>query len=74
MIDHDKVKTEAKKIMDEFMNALDSVGELKEEYGAERATETRVPSKTSFLGFRKAMFRNAKKKNDDYIIMGKREW
>ncbi len=73
-MDIEKVRAQAVQIMDEFMKSLDAIKGLKEEYGVERDVQLRNAGKSSFPDFRGKMFRNAKKKNDDYIIAGKRNW
>ncbi|MBI2141962.1 hypothetical protein HYU15_00555, partial [Candidatus Woesearchaeota archaeon] len=55
-------------------NALDRVGKIREEYGVERKTEARIPGKPSFPGFRSRFFRNAPRKNADYIIAERKNW
>ena len=74
MVDHEKIRVQAKQIMDEFVNALGRIGEVKEEYGVERQEETRITRTQSFPGFRERMFRNAPKKNKDYLIMERKHW
>ncbi|MBI2574475.1 hypothetical protein HYV82_01165 [Candidatus Woesearchaeota archaeon] len=74
MADREKIRAQAKQIMDEFVNALDRVGKIREEYGVERHDETRVPGKPSFPGFRQRFFMNAPKKNEEYIIAERKSW
>ncbi len=74
MIDPEFVRKQAKQIMDEFIKALDRVGAIKEEYGLEREDQTRVPGSPDFPGFRERMFKNAPKKNSDFIVMEKKKW
>ncbi len=72
MIDHEKIRKQAKQIMDEFVNSLPS--ELKDDFGTERDLETRVPGKHLKDGFKERMLKNAPKKNSDFIIAGKKNW
>ncbi len=72
MIDTDKVRKQAKQIMDEFINALPS--ELNEDFGSERDLQTRMPGKPLKGDFRDRMLKNAPRKNSDFIIAGKKHW
>lgn len=74
MVDREKIRSQAKQIMDEFVNALERVDSIREEYGVERREETRVSGTSSFPGFRSRFFRNAPKKNDEYIIAERKNW
>ena len=74
MIEREKIRTQAKEIMDEFVKALDKVENIKQDYGIDRENEVRIPGKPVHGSFRERMFRNAPKKNDGYLIMGKKNW
>lgn len=61
--------------MDEFIKALDKVGEMGGEVGIEREKTTREASKSKpDRDFRERMLRNAPKKDSDYIIAEKKSW
>ncbi|MBI3052147.1 Asp-tRNA(Asn) amidotransferase GatCAB subunit C [Candidatus Woesearchaeota archaeon] len=74
MTDHEKIRAEAKQIMDQFMLALEKVEVEQEEYGTERAEQTSGEKPEAWPGFRERMFRNAPKKNSSYIIAEKKGW
>jgi len=71
----DKILSEAKKIMDEFIKALSNV-KLKEKFGVERLKQTRTPltEKCENSDFKKRMLANAPKVKDDYLVMEKKKW
>jgi Asp-tRNA(Asn)/Glu-tRNA(Gln) amidotransferase C subunit len=69
----EKIAEQAKKIMDDFSKALESV-DSKEDFGISRLHQLRDSKEESFQGFRERMFKNAKKKNDDFIIAEKKGW
>jgi Asp-tRNA(Asn)/Glu-tRNA(Gln) amidotransferase C subunit len=71
----DEILKQAKKIMDEFVSALDKV-KVKEKFGAEREKQVRVASDIceDSSDFRKRIFRNAPKIKDDYFQMEKKKW
>jgi Asp-tRNA(Asn)/Glu-tRNA(Gln) amidotransferase C subunit len=72
---HEEILAQAKRIMDEFVSALDKV-KIKESFGVKRDNQTRVPEKEcpDSSEFRKRIFKNAPKIKDDYFIMEKKEW
>jgi len=74
-MDQKEILKQAKKIMDEFVSALDKV-KVKEKFGVRRDNQTRSPDKkfVDTSEFRKRMFKNAPKIKDDYLIMEKKEW
>ena len=72
--DPEKIKKQAKQIMDEFMKALDKIGQDNPHFGIERESQTRTPRKTDYPAFRSKMFKNAPKKNSDYIITERKKW
>ncbi len=70
----EQVQKQAKKIMDDFIQALDKVN-LDENFGIEREEETRIPAEPeSSEEFKKLMFKNAPKTKDDYIQAEKKKW
>lgn len=74
MTDMEKIRRNAKLIMDEFVSALERVDEIKADYGTERKNEVRKPENREFPGFKGKILRNAPRKNRDYIIMNKKSW
>ncbi|MBI2175935.1 hypothetical protein HYU40_01110 [Candidatus Woesearchaeota archaeon] len=73
--DEEKIKKQAKAIMDEFVKALDKVGDLSGEVGLEREQTTREGKKSKpDDGFRERMLTNAPKKDSDNIIAEKKSW
>lgn len=76
MADVEKIRIQAKRIMDDFMIALDKVKGIEERFGIDRAEETRVPSKKPkpSAEFRAIMFSNAPKVKDDCIVAEKKKW
>ncbi|MBI3033620.1 hypothetical protein HYY72_00475 [Candidatus Woesearchaeota archaeon] len=74
MTDLEKIRRNAKQIMDEFVSALDKADEIKPEYGTDRKGEVRKPEKHDFPGFKEKILRNAPRKNQDYVIMNKKSW
>jgi Asp-tRNA(Asn)/Glu-tRNA(Gln) amidotransferase C subunit len=75
MIDKEKIEKEAKKIMDDFISALDKVPEIGQQFGQEREEQLRVPEKhEDSKEFRKRIFKNAPKVKDDYFVMEKKSW
>ena len=74
-MDEEKIKKQAKKIMDEFISALNKVPKIKEVFGQERKQFTRKPLKSEYgSGFKKRMLKNAPKVKDDQLIMEKKSW
>jgi hypothetical protein len=75
MIDREKIEKEAKKIMDDFISALDKVPEIGQQFGNEREEQLRVPEKPEdSKDFKKKIFKNAPKVKDDYFVMEKKSW
>ena len=71
----EKIKKQAKAIMDEFIKALDKAGQV---YGGympepEQATRTAVAKKNE-ARFRERMLKNAPRKEDDQILAEKKSW
>lgn len=75
MIDKEKIKKQAKHIMDNFIKALDKAKGIKEQFGSERKDSTRAKvKKHKDPDFRERMFNNAPKKRDDFLVMEKKSW
>ena len=74
-LDQEKIKRQAKAVMDDFIKALDKVGEISGEVGIERDEMTRVakPNKPD-SDFRERMLKNAPKKDDGQILAEKKRW
>jgi len=74
-MDEEKIKKQAKKIMDEFISALNKVPKIKEEFGVERKQFTRKSEKSEYgKEFKEKMLKNAPKVKDDQIRMEKKSW
>ena len=75
-MDKEAIRKQAKKIMDDFVSALDKAKEIEEKFGAERSEQMRDASGKCYDSskFRKRMFRNAPKVKDDCLIMEKKSW
>lgn len=74
-MDEEKIKKQAKEIMDEFMKALEKLDEKGQEFGSERERFLRNPKgKKSNPEFRRRMLRNAPKSKDGYIAAEKKKW
>lgn len=75
MIDREKIRKEAKHIMNNFIKALDKAEGVKQEFGSERKASMREKiKKHKDPDFRKRMFKNAPKKRDDFLVMEKKNW
>jgi len=75
MLNEEKIRNQAKKIMDEFISALDKVPKIKEDFGVERKQFTRKAEKSEYgHEFKKRMLKNAPKVKDDQIQMEKKSW
>ena len=74
-LDEEKIRKQAKAVMDDFIKALNKVGEISGEIGIERNEMTRaaMPNKPD-SNFRKSMLKNAPKKDDSHIIAEKKSW
>ena len=76
-IDKEQVRKQAKKIIDDFMAALDKV-ETEEilRYGVKREEFLRKPGESKYkdTDFRERMLANATKKEDDQIVAEKKKW
>ncbi len=74
-IDQEKIREQAKKIMDEFIASLDKADGSGNLFGEEREQAMREKLvKKDGADFRKKMFENAPKKNDEFIIAEKKKW
>jgi len=69
------IREQAKKIMTEFMKALDKVKEVKGEVGFESEHNTRSSDKPIVdADFKKRFLKNAPKRKDDSIVAEKKKW
>ncbi len=74
-LDEEKIKAQAKGIMDEFIKALDKVGEISGDAGIEREEQTREAKKAKpDKEFGARMLKNAPRKDDSHIIAEKKSW
>jgi len=74
-MDEGKIKKQAKKIMDEFISALDKIPEIEKGFGQERKDYMRKPGKSKYgKEFKERMLKNAPKVKDGQIIMEKKSW
>ena len=75
-LNEDRIKEEAKQILDKFAKALDKVDSGKFEEGVDREEYEREEGKgeKSEEGFKKRMLENSPKKDEDFIIAEKGEW
>ncbi len=75
-MDRENIRKQAKKLMDDFVSALEVAKDIEESFGAERREQTRDTSGNNFdsAEFRKRMFKNAPKIKDDFILMEKKKW
>ena len=75
MHDPEQIRQQAKKIMDEFIAALDKVPDEEIAIGFDRTDGVRSPGKgTPDPGFRERMLKNAPKVKDDCIVAEKKQW
>ena len=74
MMNENKVKEEAKRIMDAFMAELGET-EVKEDFGLVREENIRdAKVKSPESGFKARMLKNAPKVKDDMIVAEKKTW
>ena len=75
-MDKEAIRKQAKKMMDDFMSALDKAEEVEERFGSERTEQIRSVKGKCFdsAEFRKKMFKNAPRVKDDYLVMEKKKW
>jgi len=71
----EKIRREAKALMDEFMAALEAAEEVKEDVGVERNASTRKAEKPELTeGFPERMLKNAPSKKGRYVVAEKKTW
>ncbi|MBI2664801.1 hypothetical protein HYX10_05685 [Candidatus Woesearchaeota archaeon] len=74
-MNQEKIRKEAKALMDEFMAALETVDEKAEETGVERKHSTRAAQECELTeGFPERMLKNAPSKKGKYIVAEKKKW
>jgi Asp-tRNA(Asn)/Glu-tRNA(Gln) amidotransferase C subunit len=75
-IDKDKIKAQAKKIMDEFVAGLEKAEQMQEEFGVIRKDVMRVPGSDKYKGteFRERVLKNAPLVEDDQIVAERKKW
>ncbi len=74
-MDEEKIKKQAKNIMDEFISALNKVPRIKEKFGQERNQFIRKAEKCEYgPEFKERMLKNAPKVKDDQLVMEKKSW
>ena len=74
-LDEEKIRKQAKAIMDEFIKALGKAGDISGEVGIEREEQTRTAKAAKQdSGFGERMLGNAPKKDSSRIIAEKRSW
>lgn len=74
-MDKKKIKKEAKKIMDDFLESLKKVEESEESFEVKREKNVREVEKCEEdEGFRKRMLKNAPKTKDGCVQAEKKKW
>jgi len=74
MMNQEEIKKQAKKIMDDFVKALDKV-RVKEKFGAQRKQFLRENIvKEEDKEFKQRMLKNAPKTKGDYMVAEKKSW
>jgi len=74
MMNQQEIKKQAKKIMDDFVKALDKV-KVEEKFGAQRKQFLREKiAKEQDKEFKQRMLKNAPKTKGDYIVAEKKSW
>ena len=70
------VRELAKKIMDEFISALNKVEQTTPEFGVRRIENIREPFENKYKDsdFRQRMFRNAPHTDGEFILAEKKKW
>jgi hypothetical protein len=68
-----EIKAQAKKIMDEFIKALDKVS-IEEKAGFDAERSTRKPSQKKNPDFRKELLKNAPASKDGCVLAEKKKW
>ena len=73
-MDIEKVRAQAKQIMDDFMAALGKVGDTHEEELPQQG-ETRQADKCELgAGFPERMLKNAPKTTDNFVVAERKKW
>lgn len=72
-MDQDKIKIEAKKILDKFAKALEKV-KTKENFYVDRDEFEREENGVKCEDFKASLLDNAPKKDSDFVIAEKGEW
>jgi hypothetical protein len=72
-MNEDEIKAQAKKIMDEFIKALEKVN-VEEKVGFDADSDTRVPKAKKNPDFRKELLENAPNSKDGCILAEKKKW
>ena len=70
----ERIKKQAKNIMDSFSKKLSKIGELKESFIERDECERPETEKTDLELDKEAIFKNAPKKNKDFIIAERKTW
>ncbi len=73
-MDEEKIKKQAKDLMDEFMKELSKLQESGEEFGSERNASLRNAKSSKKAGFKEKALKNAPKTKDNYFVMEKKKW
>ena len=74
-MNREEIKTQAKKIIDEFIVALEKTEKIEEKIGFNRDEFLREGKKNKpDEEFKKRILKNAPKKKDDYIVAEKKSW
>lgn len=74
-LDEEKIRRQAKAIMDEFIKALDRAGKLEGKAWIERDENTRQGKKTKAdNSFRERMLKNAPRKDGNYVLTERKSW
>jgi predicted Asp-tRNA(Asn)/Glu-tRNA(Gln) amidotransferase subunit C len=77
MVDQEKIKEEAKEILDKFAEALENVEkENKDESYVDREDFERIEKEGEECeeGFKEKILKNAPEHNDDFILVEKGAW
>ena len=72
MIDHEKIRIQAKEILDKFAQALEGI--KTDESKVEREKNRRAEGKEKLAIDRKIMFKNAPRTKDNFIEAEKGSW
>jgi len=74
-MEEEKIRKEAKALMDDFMAALDTAEDVKEKVGVERDASVRKAEKCELTeGFPERMLSNAPSKKGRYVVAEKKKW